>query len=75
MKLSEDEITFLETLDGFESDHTSERNLREKLSERGIGDEKFDAIKRRLFFNDYIGIVYGNITLQKKNFRETDLQG
>jgi hypothetical protein len=43
--------------------------LRKKLIEHGINEEQFVNIKRRLLFNGYIGSVYGNITLQKKNYR------
>jgi hypothetical protein len=68
MNLSKEEILFLKTLDNFEGDHTSNESLKIILLEHGIDEEQFDAIKRRLLFNGYIGSVYGNVTLQKKNY-------
>lgn len=69
LELSNEEIIFLKTLDNFEGDHTSNESLRKKLIEHGINEEQFVNIKRRLLFNGYVGSVYGNITLQKKNYR------
>jgi len=42
--------------------------LKIKLFKYGIDEEQFVTIKRRLLFNGYIGSVYGNITLEKKNY-------
>ena len=68
MNLSEEEILFLKTLDNFEGDHASDESLKIKLFKYGIDEEQFVTIKRRLLFNGYIGSVYGNITLEKKNY-------
>ena len=68
MNLSKEELLFLKTLDNFEGDHTSNDSLKIKLIEHGIDEEQFLVIKRRLLFNGYIGSVYGNITLQEKNY-------
>jgi hypothetical protein len=73
--LTEEEILFLDTLCGFGYDHATEKNIKAKLLELGFDDAKFAVVKRRLLFSGYIGSIYGNLTLEKKDYREKVSEG
>jgi len=75
MTLTEEEILFLDTLCGFGYGHATERNVKAKLLELGFDDARFAAVKRRLLFSGYIGSIYGNLTLEKKDYREKVSEG
>jgi len=75
MTLTEEEILFLDTLSGFGHGHATEKNVRPKLLELGFDDARFTAVKRRLLFGGYIGSVYGNLTLERKDYREEVAEG
>lgn len=66
MKLSERESLFLDTLCKIEHGYCSESFLQSKLKEFEMELEEFKRIKKKLLYGGYIGIVYGNITLEKK---------
>ncbi|MHA1885127.1 MAG: hypothetical protein ACW96S_08760 [Promethearchaeota archaeon] len=66
MKLSKEEQYFLDLLDNAKGNHATETYLRRKLKDKGIEEEDFINIKRKLIFSGYIGSVYGNIILETK---------
>jgi hypothetical protein len=68
LKLSKEEQYFLDLLDNAKGNHATETYLRRKLKDKGIGEEEFIKIKRKLIFNGYIGSVYGNIILERKAY-------
>lgn len=68
MKLSDRELLFLETLLEMQHGHCSQGFLQSKLKEKGIENEEFKQLKKKLLYAGYIGIVYGNITLEKKDY-------
>jgi hypothetical protein len=49
--------------------HCSQGFLQLKLEEQGIEREEFKQLKKKLLYAGYIGLVYGNITLEKKDFK------
>jgi hypothetical protein len=75
MTLTEEDILFLDTLSGFGYGHATEKNVKAKLLELGFDEARFAAVKRRLIFGGYIGSVYGNLTLEKKDYREEVAEG
>jgi hypothetical protein len=64
--LSERELLFLDTLCEMKHGHCSESFLQLKLKDFEMELEEFKRIKKKLLYEGYIGIVYGNITLEKK---------
>lgn len=68
LKLSSRELLFLDSLCILEHGHCTQDFLRSKLEAQGMDANEFKQVKRKLLLNGYIGIVYGNITLEKKNY-------
>ena len=73
--LTEDDLLFLETLEGYGFGHVSEKALRGKLQERGMADSTYNAVRRKLLFARFIGSIYGNLTLEKKDYRPMENGG
>jgi hypothetical protein len=73
--LTEDDLLFLDTLHGCGFDHVSEANLRGKLQEHGMAESTYNAVRRKLLFARFIGAVYGNLTLEKKDYRPPEEKG
>ena len=71
MEYSEKEILFLRKLSKYGHGHVSQNPLKQDLEEEGIEPEDFNKIKRKLLFSGIIGIVYGNITIEKKEELES----
>ena len=69
-KLTSDELLFLDTLSECGHSHVSDTHLKTSLAALGINEEKYMRIKMKLLFARYIGSIYGNVTLEKKNYRE-----
>jgi hypothetical protein len=67
--LTKEEIAFLDALCGTGRGHVSERHLKELLAAEGFTDESFASVKRRLLFAGYVGSIYGNLTLEKRDYR------
>ena len=67
--LSEDDLLFLDTLQGCSFDQASEGMLKGKLQEHGMGESTYNAVRRKLLFARFIGSIYGNLTLEKKDYR------
>lgn len=69
MKLSDRELLFLNTLLKMQHGHCSQGFLQLKLQEQGVEREEFKQLKKKLLYAGYIGLVYGNITLEKKDYK------
>ncbi len=67
--LTEDDLLFLDTLHGCGFDHVSEGKLKGKLQEHGMAESTYNAVRRKLLFARFIGAIYGNLTLEKKDYR------
>jgi hypothetical protein len=76
LELTEDELLFLDTLHGCNFDQVSEANLKIKLQEHGMAESTYNTVRRKLLFARFIGSIYGNLTLEKKDYKplesETD---
>lgn len=75
LELTEDDSLFLDTLHGCGFGHVSEANLKVKLLEHGMSESTYNAIRRKLVFARFIGSVYGNLTLEKKDYRPSESEG
>ena len=51
-----------------EHGHCSQDFLMTQLEEHGIEAEEFKIIKKKLLYAGYIGVVYGNITIENKDW-------
>lgn len=69
-KLTTDELLFLDTLFDCGHDHVSDAQLKTRLLSMGFSEETYGKVKMKLLFARYVGSVYGNVTLEKKNYRE-----
>ncbi len=74
-ELTDDDLLFLDTLVGCGFDHVSEAKLRERLKEHGMGESTYNLVRRKLLFARFIGSVYGNLTLEKKDYRPLNAEG
>jgi len=72
--LNEDDLLFLDTLQGCGFDHVSEGKLKEKLQEHGMAESTYNAVRRKLLFARFIGAIYGNLTLEKKDYRPLEAE-
>ena len=71
MQYSEKELAFLRILCSSEHKHISQDVGCERLVEAElITADEFKAIKKKLLYSGVIGIVYGNITLEKNEISE-----
>jgi hypothetical protein len=75
LKLTEDDLLFLDALQGYGFGHVSEGKLRDKLQDHGMAESTFNAVRRKLLFARFIGCVYGNLTLENKNYRPLEADG
>jgi hypothetical protein len=67
MQFNEKELAFLRIICSSEHRHISQDFIFNKLIEDEIiKPEEFKTIKRKLLYSGVIGVVYGNITLEKK---------
>jgi hypothetical protein len=73
-KLDKEELLFLDTLFDCGRGHVSEANLKQRLMVHGFNEERYSAVKRRLLFARYIGSIYGNITLEKRDYRAVSVE-
>ncbi len=69
LELTEDDLLFLDTLHSSGFDQFSENALREKLLEHGMSESTYNVVRRKLLFARFIGAIYGNLTLEKKDYR------
>jgi len=74
-ELTEDDLLFLDTLNGCGFGHVSEANLKSRLQEHGMAESTYNAVRRKLLFARFIGSVYGNLTLEKKDYKPLEPEG
>jgi len=74
-ELTDDDLLFLDILVGCGFGHVSEARLREKLQEHGMSDSTYNFVRRKLLFARFIGSVYGNLTIEKKDYRPLQAEG
>lgn len=66
MQFSEKELAFLRVICSSEHKQISQDVVQNRLVEAElITPDEFKAIKKKLLYSGVIGIVYGNITLEK----------
>ena len=71
MQYSEKELAFLRIICSSEHKHISQDVVCEKLVEAElITADEFKTIKKKLLYSGVVGIVYGNITLEKNEISE-----
>lgn len=68
VELSPNEEIFLRRLCSLEHGHCSQDFLMTQLEEQGIEADEFKIIKKKLLYAGYIGVVYGNITIENKDW-------
>ncbi|HDJ22054.1 MAG TPA: hypothetical protein ENF19_02500 [Candidatus Bathyarchaeota archaeon] len=65
-RLSEKEMEFLRMVASSGHRQVSQESLKRRLLEQGVlTEDEFKEVKKRLLFSGIIGIVYGNITLER----------
>ena len=74
-ELTEDDLLFLDTLNGCGFGHVSEANLKSRLQEHGMAESTYNTVRRKLLFARFIGSVYGNLTLEKKDYKPLEPKG
>ena len=74
-ELTEDDLLFLDILNGCGFGHVSEANLRSRLQEHGMSESTYNAVRRKLLFARFIGSIYGNLTLEKKHYKPLETEG
>ena len=71
MQYSEKELAFLRVICSSEHKHISQDVVCNRLVEAElITPDEFKVIKKKLLYSGVIGIVYGNITLEKNEISE-----
>ena len=68
IELSPNDELFLRRLCSLEHGHCSQDFLKTLLEEEGIEADEFKIIKKKLLYAGYIGVVYGNITVENKDW-------
>lgn len=74
LQLTEDDLLFLDTLQGCGFGHVSEGKLREKLQDHGMAESTYNTVRRKLLFARFIGSVYGNLTLEKSDYKPLEAE-
>jgi hypothetical protein len=74
LQLTEDDLLFLDTLQGCGFGHVSEGKLREKLQDHGMAESTYNVVRRKLLFARFIGSVYGNLTLEKPDYKPLETE-
>ena len=73
--LNEDDLLLLDILHGCGFEQASEGKLKKKLQDHGMAESTYNAVRRKLLFARFIGAVYGNLTLEKKDYRPQEAKG
>ncbi len=74
LELTGDDLLFLDTLHSSGFDQCSEKALKEKMLEHGMSESTYNNVRRKLLFARFIGAVYGNLTLEKKDYRPSKIE-
>ena len=68
---SEKELAFLRILCSSQHEHISQDSVETRLVESELlTPEEFKQVKKKLLYSGVIGIVYGNITIEKREIFE-----
>ena len=68
---SEKELAFLRIICTSQHEHITQDSVMSRLVETEIlTPDEFKQVKKKLLYSGVIGIVYGNITLEKKEIIE-----
>jgi len=68
---NEKELAFLRILCQSQHEHISQDSVQSKLVEAEIlTTEEFKQVKKKLLYSGVIGVVYGNITIEKREIFE-----
>ena len=71
MAYSEKELAFLRILCSSQHEHVSQDSVETRLVESELlTPEEFKQVKKKLLYSGVIGIVYGNITIEKREIFE-----
>lgn len=71
LEFNEKELAFLRILSNSEHKHITQESIFKQLVETEVlSSDEFKAIKKKLLYSGVIGVVYGNITLEKKEITE-----
>ena len=71
MAYNEKELAFLRILCQSQHEHISQDSVQSKLVEAEIlTTEEFKQVKKKLLYSGVIGVVYGNITIEKREIFE-----
>ena len=71
MAYNEKELAFLRILCQSQHEHISQDSVQSKLVEAEIlTPEEFKQVKKKLLYSGVIGVVYGNITIEKREIFE-----
>lgn len=71
MEFNDKELAFLRIICSSEHKHVSQDTVLNRLLEsETVSADEFKSIKRKLLFSGVIGVVYGNITLEKEEVSE-----
>ena len=67
LQYNDKEMAFLRIICSSEHKHISQDSVCQRLVEAEIiAPEEFNAIKKKLLYSGVIGVVYGNLTLEKR---------
>lgn len=71
LEFNEKELAFLRVLSRSEHQHVTQESIFKQLVENEVlNPDEFKAIKKKLLYSGVIGVVYGNITLEKKEISD-----
>ena len=67
MEYSEKELAFLRIICQSQHEHVTQDSVQARLVEAELmTPEEFKQVKKKLLYSGVIGIVYGNITVEKR---------
>ena len=71
MDYSDKELAFLRIICSSQHEHITQDTVQAQLVEAEIlTPDEFKQVKKKLLYSGVIGIVYGNITIEKKEIME-----
>lgn len=71
MAYNEKELAFLRIICQSQHEHVTQDTVKAQLVEAEIlTPDEFKQVKKKLLYSGVIGIVYGNITIEKKEILE-----
>ena len=71
LEFNNKELAFLRVLIRSEHQHVTQESIFNQLVENEVlSPDEFKVIKKKLLYSGVIGVVYGNITLEKKEISD-----